>query len=187
MSILKYTGNFFRHLGLVARHRWRVFINCCKCGIPWRGFVHDLSKFSPTEFFESVKYYQGNRSPIGACRRATGMSRAWLHHKGRNKHHIEYWQDDECQQHPVMPYKYAVECVCDKLAATRVYAGKDYSTDLPLLHWNRYGCRVKGNPLTLKFVEEVFIDVERLGEKSVLKKSYMEKKYREICSKDNDS
>ena len=181
MGFLKYFGNFFRHLFLVCRHRHRVFINCVKCGIPLRGLVHDLSKFSPTEFFESVKYFQGNRSPIGACRRATGKSNAWLHHKGRNKHHIEYWQDFECQQHPVMPYRYAVECVCDKLAATRVYAGKDYSTDLPLLHWNRYGCRVIGNPLTLKFVESVFVDVKDHGEKFVLSKRYMKMKYAEIC------
>ena len=113
--------NFFLHLSLVLRHKNRVFINCLRCGIPWRGLVHDLSKFSPTEFFESVKYYQGDRSPIGACRRATGKSEAWLHHKGRNKHHIEYWLDPECSVTPLMPYRYAVECACDKLAATYVY------------------------------------------------------------------
>ena len=62
-------SNVFKHLWLVMKHKHRVFINCCKCGIAWRGIVHDLSKFSPTEFFESVKYYQGNRSPIGVCRR----------------------------------------------------------------------------------------------------------------------
>ena len=180
-SLSKYIRNFFGHLGVVTRHRWRVFVNCVKCGIPWRGFVHDLSKFSPTEFFESVKYFQGNRSPIGASRRAVGKSNAWLHHKGRNKHHIEYWQDDECPEHPLMPFKYAVECVCDKLAATRVYAGKDYSPDLPLMHWERYGCRVDGNPLTLKFVEQTFIDVKENGEKFVLNKRYMKETYAKIC------
>jgi len=185
-SVMNYIKNFFCHFGLVNRHRWRVFVNCVKCGIPLRGLVHDLSKFCPSEFFESVKYYQGNRSPIGACRRATGMSKAWLHHKGRNKHHIEYWQDDECPQHPLMPYKYAVECVCDKLAATRVYAGKNYSSDLPLMHWEKYGCRVRGNALTLKFVEKVFIDVKANGEKFVLNKKYMKKTYSEICKNDNN-
>ena len=178
-----YLKNFFGHLTVVTKHRWRVFVNCIKCGIPWRGFIHDLSKFSPVEFFESVKYFQGNRSPIGACRRATGMSKAWLHHKGRNKHHIEYWHDDESTEHPVMPYKYAVECVCDKLAATRVYAGKNFSDDLALMHWERYGCRVRGNPLTLKFVEQVFIDVKEHGEKFVLSRRYMRKTYNAICNK----
>jgi hypothetical protein len=82
-----------------------------------------------------------------------------------------------------MPYKYAVECVCDKLAATRVYAGKGYSSDLPLLHWEKYGCKVNGNPDTMRFIEEVFIDVKHHGEKYVLNKKYMKKKYREVCQK----
>ena len=172
--------NFFSHLFLVLRHKWRVFVNCVKCGLIWRGLVHDLSKFSPTEFFESVKYYQGDRSPIGACRRATGMSRAWLHHKGRNKHHIEYWTDAECSVQPLMPYSYAVECVCDKLAATRVYAGKNYSTDLPLKHWEKYGNQVPGNPKTMAFVEAVFEDVKQYGEKHVLNRRYMKEKYAKI-------
>jgi hypothetical protein len=175
--------NFVSHLSLVLRHKWRVFVNCCRCGIPWRGIVHDLSKFSPVEFFESVKYYQGNRSPIGACRRATGMSEAWLHHKGRNKHHIEYWLDPECAVTPMMPYKYAVECVCDKLAATHVYAGKNYEKRLPLHHWRLHGNKVDGNPKTMAFIEGVFIDIEKHGEDYVLNKTYMKNKFREVCEK----
>ena len=175
--------SFFGHFFLTLRHRHKVLVHCARCGILWRGLVHDLSKFSPEEFFESVKYYQGNRSPIGVCRRTTGMSRAWLHHKGRNKHHIEYWVDPECEVNPPMPYKYAVECVCDKLAATRVYAGRGYSTELPLLHWKKYGNKVGGNPKTMAFVERVFIDVRDNGEDSVLSKKYMRKTYDEICKK----
>ena len=174
--------NFFLHTALVFRHKWAVLKNCTRCGLFFRGLIHDLSKFSPTEFFESVKYYQGNRSPIGACRRAIGYSRAWLHHKGRNRHHIEYWQDAECKDgHPLMPYKFAVECVCDKLAATRVYSGKNYDTSLPLMHWEKYGSRVEGNPKTLAFVEACFIDVRDHGESYVLSKKYMKKKFGEIC------
>ena len=176
-----YIKKFFSHLSLVVRHKTRVLINCANCGILWRGLVHDMSKFSPTEFFESVKYYQGDRSPIGACRRATGYSEAWLHHKGRNRHHIEYWTDEECTVQPLMPYKYAVECVCDKLAATRVYAGKNYSRDLPLAHWKKHGTKVNGNPKTMRFVESVFEDVEKYGEGAVLSRKYMKNKYREVC------
>jgi hypothetical protein len=175
--------NFVSHLSLVLRHKWRVFINCARCGIVWRGLVHDLSKFSPTEFFESVKYYQGDRSPIGACRRATGKSEAWLHHKGRNKHHIEYWLDPECSVTPMMPYKYAVECACDKLAATYVYAGGKYENYLPLHHWKLHGNKVDGNPKTMAFLEEVFLDVERHGEDYVLNKTYMKNKFHEVCEK----
>ena len=83
----------------------------------------------------------------------------------------------------MMPYQYAVECVCDKLAATRVYSGKNYSRELPLKHWNTYGCKVKGNPKTMQFIEEIFIDVEKHGEGYVLKRKYMKEKYREVCLK----
>jgi hypothetical protein len=72
------------HFNLVARHKWYVFKNCCKAGIPWQGIKHDLSKYSPIEFFESVKYYSGDRSPIDNCKDANGVSYAWQHHKGRN-------------------------------------------------------------------------------------------------------
>ena len=173
--------NLFGHIGTVTEHKWRVLRNCIKCGLFWQGLVHDLSKFSPEEFFESVRFYQGNRSPIGVCRRETGMSRAWLHHKGRNRHHIEYWTDPDCAVQPLMPYKYAVECVCDKLAATRTYARGSYSPDMPLAHWNRYGNKVAGNPLTMRFIEEVFLDVRDHGEGYVLNKKYMKEKYRKIC------
>lgn len=176
--------SFFGHLSVVLRHKSRVFINCAKCGLIWRGIAHDMSKFSPTEFFESVKYFKGYRSPIGVCREEMGMSRAWLHHKGRNRHHIEYWLDPECKVQPMLPYQFAVECVCDKLAATRVYAGKNYSPELPLKHWLKYGCKVNGNPKTMRFVEEIFIDVQNHGEKYVLNKKYMKKKYREVCEND---
>ena len=179
--------NIFLHTALVFRHKHRVFINCARCGIPFRGFIHDLSKFSAAEFFESVRYYQGNRSPIGICRRETGVSMAWLHHKGRNKHHLEYWYDKECAVIPLMPYKYAVECVCDKLAATRTYAGKNYDTSLPLLHWKRYGVLADGNPKTMRFIEQVFKDVRDMGEDFVLNKKYMKKTYSDICESGEDA
>ena len=121
--------NTFRHLGKILKHKYWVFYYCCKAGIPWRGFMHDWSKFSPTEFWESVKYYQGNRSPIDACKEDKGYSKAWLHHKGRNRHHYEYWQDnfDNGGQPLQMPYKDAVEMLCDYLGAGRAYMGKDFS------------------------------------------------------------
>ena len=174
-------GKLLKHTGLVLRHKNKVLKHCAKCGILWRGLVHDLSKFSPTELFESAKYFTGYRSPIGVCREHIGMSHAWLHHKGRNKHHIEYWLDGDCEVTPLMPYKYAIECACDKLAATRVYAGKNYSRDLPLAHWTKYGSKVDGNPKTMAFIERVFLDVNEHGEDFVLNKRYMRTTYDEIC------
>ena len=95
----------------------------------WRGLTHDLSKFSPIEFFESVKYYQGTSSPINAAKADKGYSNAWFHHKGRNKHHYEFWMDnfDNGGENIIMPYKYWVEMVCDYLAAARAYQGEKFS------------------------------------------------------------
>ena len=174
-------SKIIKHTSLIFRHKWRVFLNCARCGLLWRGIVHDLSKFSPTEFFESARYFQGNRSPIGACRRDTGKSHAWLHHKGRNKHHLEYWLDEDCEIQPLMPYKYAVECVCDKLAATRTYLGRDYDPEKPLLHFRRYGNKVTANPKSIAFLDAVFVDCAKYGEKHVLSKKYLKEKYEEIC------
>ena len=121
--------NTFRHLGKILKHKYWVFHYCRKAGIPWRGIKHDMSKFSPTEFWESVRYYQGNRSPIDACKEDKGVSKAWLHHKGRNSHHYEYWQDnfDNGGEPLQMPYKDAVEMLCDYLGAGRAYMGKDFN------------------------------------------------------------
>lgn len=126
---MNYSQKFFGHLKTVCTHRWWVFYYCCKFGIPLRGIVHDLSKFHPTEFFESVKYYSGTRSPIDACKEATGYSKAWMHHKGRNRHHYEYWQDnfDNGTTHIMMPFKDTLEMLCDYLAAGRAYMKKNFS------------------------------------------------------------
>lgn len=113
-----YLKNAVKHFMVITKHRWIVFKLCLKVGEPWRGLVHDLSKYSPTEFFESIKYFSGTRSPIVSCRLDKGYSQSWLHHKGRNKHHPEYWIDFQAPNvTPIMPYKYTAEMLCDKLAA----------------------------------------------------------------------
>ena len=124
--------NIFKHLKLVIKHKYLVFKFSIRVGIPFRGLIHDLSKFSFTEFCESVKYYNGKRSPISICKEKNGYSKAWLHHKGRNKHHLEYWVDLTApNKAPIIPYKYLAEMVCDKLSASIAYGGKNWtnSTD----------------------------------------------------------
>lgn len=64
-----YIVNIFKHLKKICTHKYWVFYYCLKAGIPIQGLLHDMSKFSPVEFFESVKYYQGNSSPIEACKK----------------------------------------------------------------------------------------------------------------------
>ena len=78
----------FGHLSVVNKHRFKVFSLCCKAGIPIRGILHDLSKYSPEEFIESARYFgEGKFSPIRTCKQTKGYSNAWIHHKNHNKHH----------------------------------------------------------------------------------------------------
>lgn len=121
----KFTG----HLKTVMTHRKWVRHYCFKASLYWQGLTHDLSKYNPVEFFESVKYYQGTRSPIDACKEANGYSKAWLHHRSHNKHHREYWTDyyDKGCYSLIMPYKYAAEMLCDFLGAGRAYMGDNFS------------------------------------------------------------
>ena len=118
---------FLAHLRTINRHRRLVRKYCFRLGLIWQGLTHDLSKYSPAEFWRSVHYYQGYRSPNDAERQATGLSLSWLHHKGRNRHHFEYWIDyciapdghvfmGGCK----MPKKYVAEMFCDRIAACRV-------------------------------------------------------------------
>jgi hypothetical protein len=117
-------NKFFSHLRTVNAHRREVRKLCFKCGLYWQGLTHDLSKYSPTEFINGVKFYTGTASPHCGERKAYGYSKAWLHHKGRNKHHAEYWNDHA----PVdMPRKYLAEMICDRVAACKTYLKENYT------------------------------------------------------------
>lgn len=123
---------FFRHLHTINTHRRYVRKHCFKVGLYWQGLIHDLSKYSPSEFWVGVKYYQGTRSPNVAERCTIGYSTAWMHHKGRNKHHHEYWTDYDAETgNPIefmeMPKRYFVESIMDRIAACKVYRGKSYT------------------------------------------------------------
>lgn len=174
---------FFKHLHLVNKHRFIVFKLCCKCGLFWRGLVHDLSKYSPEEFWESVTYYNGHHSPIAECREINGYSKAWLHHKGRNKHHIEYWYDRENKEQMNIPYKYVVESVCDKIAAAKCYKGKEYKPEMVLNHWLKWETLAPTNEKIDSFFTKVFTDLAENGEKFVLNKKYMKNTYNNIILK----
>lgn len=173
-------NKFFKHLAMVTKHRFKVFVLCAKCGLFWRGLVHDLSKYSPVEFFEGVKYYTGSYSPIAECRQKMGYSKAWIHHKNRNKHHIEYWYDRENEIQMNMPYKYAIECVCDKIAASKCYKGKAYKPEMVLEHWQKYGSLSPTNNNMKNFFTTVFADLAQHGEKYVLNKKYLKEKYHQL-------
>ena len=133
------------HFLTITRHHNLVMGYCFRAGLYRQGLLHDLSKYSPAEFLVGAKYYQGNRSPNNAEREDIGVSTAWLHHKGRNRHHFEYWVDynlrGETGSGPVIPVKmpgrYVVEMLMDRIAASKVYAGDDYDDSYPLKYFER--------------------------------------------------
>lgn len=150
--------NTFRHFWKICKHKYWVFHYCRKTGVKgliWRGIKHDMSKFSPTEFWESVRYYQGTSSPIDAAKKDKGWSKAWMHHKGRNSHHYEYWVDnfDNGGVPLQMPYKDAVEMLCDYLGAGRAYMGKNFTYQKEYEWWcNKCKKPLAMHPNTLNFI-----------------------------------
>jgi len=122
----------WKHFKTITYHRWLVRQGCFRVGLYWQGLVHDLSKYSPVEFWVGARYFQGNRSPNGAEREIKGYSESWMHHKGRNRHHYEYWTDmspvTRNYESVPMPRKYLVEMVMDRRAACIVYKGDAYTS-----------------------------------------------------------
>ncbi len=135
-------NKFFAHFKTITHHRHLVMKACFSVGLYKQGLLHDLSKYSPTEFFVGVKYYQGNMSPNNAERKDKGVSLAWLHHKGRNKHHFEYWIDyglegNHCMTGMPMPVNYVVEMYCDRVAACKNYQKEKYTDSSALEYFER--------------------------------------------------
>ncbi|MFA5561652.1 MAG: DUF5662 family protein [Eubacteriales bacterium] len=130
-----------RHLCTITHHRHLVMRSCFRAGIPWQGLLHDLSKYSPVEFSVGAKYYVGDRSPNELERERLGFSYAWMHHKGRNKHHFEYWRDihpETKQTRPVkMPLRYVAEMFCDRVAACKIYLRGRYTDGAALQYFVR--------------------------------------------------
>jgi len=168
--------NFFKHLHTVNKHRWEVFKLSIKVGIPFRGLLHDLSKYSYEEFSESVKYFaDGKYSPLLKCKMENGYSRAWLHHKGRNKHHFEYWYDPAAPEPmPIIPFKYMLEMVCDRIAASKTYRKKDYVSSYPLEYFKKEEPKMTLNPKLKEFLIDVFTELGEKGEKILTKKHLKE-------------
>lgn len=141
--------SFWGHFCTITRHRHTVMRHCRRAGIFWQGLRHDLSKYSPTEFWQGVRYYQdGKRSPNEAEREALGYSLAWMHHKGRNRHHFEYWSDYNPrtkQVEPVeMPVRFLAEMFCDRVAASKIYMKDAYDQTCPLAYFQKSTSRKRG-------------------------------------------
>lgn len=162
-----------KHLKVICHHRHLVIKHARKAGIFWQGLGHDLSKFSPSEFFVGAKYFLGNRSPNERERELFGYSAAWLHHKGRNKHHFEYWNDVNPatkRYEPVkMPTKYLIEMFCDRVAASKTYQGENYTDEHPINYFLRGNARLSMHPETAETLEMLLRMLAEKGEDETFK------------------
>ncbi len=158
------------HFRTITRHKLLVMKECFKVGLYKQGLLHDLSKYGWTEFRVGCKYYQGNRSPNNAERETIGYSSAWLHHKGRNKHHYEYWIDygldkGKGLEGMPMPANYVVEMFLDRIAACKVYNGAAYKDSDPLAYYERGGTEMYVmHPDTKRLLEGLLRMLSEWGE-----------------------
>jgi len=161
--------HIFKHFITVTRHRHRVMTHCFRAGIGWQGLFHDLSKYSPAEFWVGARYYQGTRSPNAAEREEKGYSESWMHHKGRNRHHFEYWTDMNRQtrryESVPMPRKYLAEKVMDRIAACKTYQGEKYTDGSALTYFENSLVRDLIHPQTRKELTYLLTMLRDEGEK----------------------
>lgn len=179
-------GKAWNHFKTITYHKYLVACGCFRIGLYKQGILHDLSKYSPAEFKVGMKYYQGTRSPNNAEREDIGYSGAWLHHKGRNKHHYEYWIDYSMQAAPgsmipvPMPDKYLAEMVMDRIAASKVYKGKDYTDASPLEYYLQGKGKVPIHPDTAGKLEHILRMLARDGEEKTfryIRRKLLKKRY----------
>ncbi len=165
--------HIWRHFCTINMHRWLVMQGCFRIGLYWQGFTHDLSKYAPAEFFIGAKYYQGNRSPNAAERDDKGYSEAWMHHKGRNRHHYEYWTDMDRETRvyaPIpVPRKYLAEMIMDRRAACMTYQGKAYTDGSPLAYHQRSHEKPLLHPQTRRELEYLLTMLRDQGEEETFR------------------
>jgi len=159
----------WHHFVTITKHRMLVCGGCFRVGLYWQGLTHDLSKYSPTEFLKGAKYYQGNRSPNTAERDEKGYSEAWMHHKGRNRHHYEYWTDLSLEtkryESIPMPRKYLAEMVMDRRAACMTYQGKNYTPGAALKYLRNSIEKNRMHPQTRQELDYLLEMLAEKGEK----------------------
>ncbi|SCG87078.1 Uncharacterised protein [uncultured Clostridium sp.] len=159
-----------RHFKTITYHKLLVAESCFRVGLYRQGLLHDMSKYSPTEFLVGCKYYQGYQSPNNAERLNRGYSSAWLHHKGRNKHHFEYWTDYSIRKpgHPIegmrMPRRYVAEMLMDRIAASKVYNGENYTDHDPLEYFLKGKAHYMLHPKTEREIEGLLRMLDQRGE-----------------------
>lgn len=166
----------WQHFKTITKHRWLVMLGCFRVGLYRQGLTHDLSKYAPTEFWMGARYYQGNRSPNAAEREDKGYSEAWMHHKGRNRHHFEYWSDYNPKTKRVepveMPVRFLAEMFCDRVAASKIYLKDRYDQTCPLDYFQRSTSKKRGmlHPETERQLTELLTILAEQGEDAAFAK-----------------
>lgn len=162
-----------KHFITITKHRHLVMKLCFKMGLYKQGLLHDLSKYSYTEFSNSAKYYVGTYSPTISERKEKGYSDVWMHHKGRNKHHYEYWFDFSNVEKKYVPIKipiqYVKEMICDRIAASKVYLKDQYTKSSALEYFNRTYDRHEMHPETSALLKSWLELVSEKGENEAIK------------------
>lgn len=159
----------WEHFKTITHHRHLVMKGCFAVGLYKQGLLHDLSKYSLVEFLVGAKYYQGDKSPNNAEREDKGVSLAWLHHKGRNKHHFEYWidyaLDGRAQMAGMkMPVNYVVEMYCDRVAACKTYQKEAYTNSSALEYYKKGKAKYLMHEETARLLEDMLTHLANEGE-----------------------
>lgn len=162
--------NAVGHFKTITKHKLMVMGYCFRVGLYKQGLLHDLSKYSWEEFQTGIRYYQGDRSPNAAEKDVKGYSAAWLRHKGRNKHHFEYWIDFAPDKADGlignrMPLNYLIEMVMDRIAASKVYKGTDYTDACPWEYYERGRAYLVMHDKTRAGLEKLLLMLKEDGER----------------------
>ena len=163
----------WKHFKTITKHKWLVLCGCFRVGLYWQGITHDLSKYSPVEFWAGARYYQGIKSPNAAQRDDKGYSEAWMHHKGRNRHHYEYWTDlsKETGNYTAvpMPRRYLAEMVMDRRAACMTYQGDAYRDDSALIYLDKSVEKELMHPRTKQELRFLLVMLAQEGEEKTFR------------------
>ena len=172
------------HFKTITKHRHLVCKYCFRLGLYRQGLLHDLSKYSPYEFFRGAKYYLGYRSPNDEERKRTGVSLAWLHHKGRNRHHLEYWIDYVFKKEGAatmggykMPMRYVAEMFCDRIAASKTYLKDQYTDSASYDYFMHSKDHLLIHPETRNEIEKMLLILKEQGEEAAFR--YVKKRLKE--------
>ena len=135
--------NIWRHFRTITEHKILVMKNCFRVGLYRQGLFHDMSKYSPEEF--------------------------WT---GRNKHHFEYWIDFSMDKSKglvgnKMPVNYVAEMMMDRIAASSVYKGKDYTNSSPMEYYNREKDFIVIHPETRALLVHLLTVLSEQGEEAL--------------------